>query len=127
MAKGKSKPDTKITQLELFREEQPAETGEAEAQAEIRHSEQAEEIIPPKKRGRNKKIKAEEIQADVPAPDQSGNMVAESVSIAVEETAIPPKPADDEQTEVKEARLKEKYKKIQEERLAALKKARGVK
>ena len=127
MTKGKRKPDGSITQLKLFKEEQPAETGQVEEQAGIKQTKQLVEDAPPKKRVRNKKNKDQEIHSAISEPEPPGEPVIVNVSLTSEEDVVPPKPADAKQTEENETRQKEKYKKIQEERPAALRKARGAK
>ncbi len=112
MARGKSKSDEKSTQLALFPEEQPAENSLAEEPAEV--------PAPSKKRGRKKK------SPDLAVPEDSS--LAEDA-----EEPLPPPPPEEKPPlpppteEEKEAERKEKYRKVQEERLAALKRVRSKK
>lgn len=128
MARSKSKPETKSTQLELFPQQQPVETGQDKEQSNTGQTDQQAEAAPPKKRTRTKKSSDQPAQTtdpEVPSPEQAAEPV--TTTLPIEEAPPPLKSADSKQTEKKEARLKENFKKIQEERLAALRKAREKK
>lgn len=128
MARNKSKLEAKSIQLELFPQQQLVETGQ-DKQNNTGQPDQQAEATPPKKRTRTKKSPEQPAQTtdpEVPSPEQVAEPVI-TTPLPIEETPSPLKSNDPKQTEKKEARQKENFKKIQEERLAALRKAREKK
>ena len=126
MARSKSKSEAKSKQLELFPQEQQVEAGQGREQSDAGQTEQQAEAAPPKKRTRTKKSPDQTIVPEAAATEQSAGP-EEPIPSIIEEAPAPIEPVNPKQTEEKEARLKENFKKIQEERLAALRKARGKK
>ena len=115
MKRGKGKTNKQNIQLALFEEDQPAPV---EQQAE-----QLEELLP-KKRIRKKK------SAEPPVPEETHTIEEQVASPALPllmEEPLLQKPADPKITDQKEEELKAKYKKAQEARLEALRKARNKK
>ena len=107
--------------------EQPADTGLVKQQIEAKQEEPHEEPALPKKRGRKKKTEDTSVTAQVPEPKNPEQPSTSVASLPTDKAPIPQLPTDPKQNEEKEAQLKEKYKKQQEERLAALKRVRANK
>ena len=117
MARGKQNDQReKIIQLELFREELPAE---------IKQEEVPTRVEPAPNRIRKKKSK-EPLPGEIPATEESKEPPP-SAAPALIISSLPPEPVKSEAVEEKEDELMEKIKKNQEARLAALRKARSKK
>ena len=117
MKRGKDKINKQIVQLALF-EEQPAQPEQQEEQPEP---------APPKKRPRKAK------PPEPPAPEKTSLSEEQEASpvaatlLPVEEKLLLQEPMDSNTADKQEAERKVKYKKDQEARLEALRRARGKK
>lgn len=127
MAKSKGKTAGGNTQLKLFNDEQPAVTKQDEEQTDNKQTEQPPEPVLLKKRVKGKKPAKPSQPVEAPALQESEQPPTSTAALPVEEPAVHQLPADARLIEEREAQLKEKFKKVQEERLAALRKARGKK
>lgn len=123
MASGKGKINKQIIQLALFEEEQPASTEQIEEGAPAEPAEEA----PVKKRGRKKKSLDTPPPDETPQPEELAEFSLPVDPVPAQEEPTLQEPADLSSDPEKETERKEKYRKDQEARLAALWKARGKK